>query len=745
MRQFQLYIVTISLLLLILSSCGDDPKDNASASFVKVDCTLDPDVLAKILKVDAKAQLKCLEQNFSAFERYVERENDDYISQDQLGNFIFKFFQKNSAKIFSAMKLFFKINMLVLNDQSNRISTENIRKMTALLITSNQEAIKLSSILKNINNANFDKSRNELKESLHRFTRLTLDVIDAGNSGRGADSNLNIKDFLKELNSIEGVDLDLETINAFLFLKKLLVGGDSDVVTGQELKSFIRKLPDVATLVFDIYFTSIRPFRNDADLFKFYANKISDLQHLIFTGNRNDVLFNVDDLIVILQKIPNNTTEMAKFRNSLMVFKSKFVGGDPADYTFDDFIFIISDIKDLFKMVYFNYITYSNAEISTIMDLDAPILSLPHLNLEEYSFFTPGEVRALQENFLTVAQKTRLFRTTEGLQFFTQNYHRTKYGFNEASIIRWFVGRLHSSYGERGATSRNTYYISLPILHKFFNDFSPILQEFDLWPANPEEIIKFTENTLNLTDLFQTNSNGDSRLDVNESTEYAALVITALNVGERFRKTILDLNLCENSGESAAKPAFDVGCFRQHYFSILFETLKYNDWFATLYDYYKNASPADRMIYLKKIEMFARDDISPTAKIMNKDIVKIFGAMLCLESATIRFDLNRSNVLEPSEVDASFVVYENIINKLMAEDKEAQPSTTSDDDNKYSLSTFKFLLKYMRAPNSTMEFLRFHWFQDKKIYARRLNVGSLLCYVVRGDECSKPMLDEETP
>ncbi len=743
----KLIYTSMLAMLLLLASCGDRPKEE-SKNFVNTGCVIDPEILEQILKVDAISQLECLEKNFNAFERYVERENRDYISQDQLGNFISKFFQKNSAKIFSAMKLFFKINMLVLNDQPNHISTANIKKLTTLLITSNKEAIQLSSILKNISNENFNESRQQLIESLNRFKKTILDIIEVEKNER---SNLNIKDFLKDLNNIEGVDLDVETIEAFLFLKKLLVGGEPHIITGQELKDFITKLPDLATLGFDLYFTSIKNFKNDNELFAFYAKKTANLQSLIFTGDRTDVLFNVDDLIVILQKLPGNTLDMTKFKNSLMVFKEKFLGGDPSLYTFDDFLSFFSDVGYIFRMIYFNYVTYDNEEIFAIMEKDIPIVSLPKLDSQEYNLtldsqsyvpFSLSELKKLQENLDIITAKTRLFRDSSGLQFFTKDYRRTKYGLNETSIIRWVVNRLHTSYGKKRETSAgNEYFITLPILERFLKDFKPLLQELDLWTSD-QETLKFAENTLNLADLFQTNSNGDIMLDVSETTEYTSLVGTAIKVGTDIRSELL--KVCPNHTTDDAKPGFKVDCFRKNYFSIIFDTLKYEGSFVTLFDYYKKSSPEERMAYLKKVEMFARDDISPPALIGNNDIIKIFGALLCIESATIRFDLNKSNILESEEVDRSFSVYENIIKKLTAESKSSTEKSSSpapEEENKYGLSTYKFLLKYMRPPSSTWEFLKFHFSLNKKVQAERINVGSLLCYVVRGDECSKPMLD----
>ena len=110
--------------------------------------------------------------------------------------------------------------MLILNDRPDRLSTENIGRITKLLISSNKEAVILSRILKEINNSNFINLRDEFFQSLERFAKTTLNIIDEKVES-DKDSDLNIREFFKDLNNLEGIEVDLETIDAYLFIKRL--------------------------------------------------------------------------------------------------------------------------------------------------------------------------------------------------------------------------------------------------------------------------------------------------------------------------------------------------------------------------------------------------------------------------------------------------------------------------------------------------------------------------------------------
>ena len=80
----------------LLASCGyvsDKPVDNLDVykSNELQTCKIDVSHLAEIFKKDQKEQIRCLQDNFVQFTKYVRAKNPNSVSEDELNIFINKF------------------------------------------------------------------------------------------------------------------------------------------------------------------------------------------------------------------------------------------------------------------------------------------------------------------------------------------------------------------------------------------------------------------------------------------------------------------------------------------------------------------------------------------------------------------------------------------------------------------------------------------------------------------------------
>jgi hypothetical protein len=235
-----------------------------------------------------------------------------------------------------------------------------------------------------------------------------------------------------------------------------------------------------------------------------------------------------------------------------------------------------------------------------------------------------------------------------------------------------------------------------------------------------------------LADLFQSHSNGDQKININESTEFLIMLLTAVNLSQKIKPELT--RFCD-PGINSQDPLFDKLCYNEHFFDLLLNKLGFKNSFPRLNRYYTVAGHQETIDYLLGIEGFARDDNKPGVPINSRDMTLITGAMLNIESTFIRFDKNTDNIIDYNELDEAFLTYRQSIISLAGLKPERE---------KYAKGIFMYMVSKMEIPkittlSETAEFAIFNTcvqerrcreiFMDK-IEAKRLNIGKLLFYMV---------------
>ncbi len=719
-------VILLFTFSLILAGCGGYLYDKPASKILDStdQCNLSIDVLEKMLVTDAKTQIECLESNFRQFEKYVERENGDYISKNELGTFVSKFFREHSVKIIRTLGLFFKLNMLVLNDRPDKLSSKNIGKITRLLIVSNKEAVILSRILKETNNNNFSQMKISFYDSLERFSRATLDILETKNNDADIDRELDIKDFFKDLNYFDGIDFNDEYVEKYLFVKKLFVGGRRDKITSKELKTFIKKIPDIATLAFDLYFKGPSSFENIDSSYKYYADKIDELIKLLHPLNRRDILFTTEDIISMVSPFFKKIKDWKPYEQSLEVIKKHLFGGSRKAYTFKDVDSILSDVRDLLKTIYFNCITFDHTDVKMILNKDIPIDYIRFPDHAEYQYFSKIEFEKLKREFTQLLTLTRFYRSADGMQFFTNKFSRTKFGINESFLFKWIADKVVVNYGTRVVVDkyRSKYVVNKKQLENCLIDLKPIFEILNLWNSDSEA---FARNILLIIDLFQYQSDGDDHITSIESSQMVESILTIYNSSKQIVTHLK--KYCDVINGDKENPSFDQECYRKNFFNIIFNDLKFRKYFETLFIYYQTSPDEVLKEYLGYYESFLWSDEVKNNPVQLRHISKVFGAVIYIESIFIRFDINKNNILDPDEVEASFKTFEHVLKVLIKKLKGLDDKTV----NKYALSIYKILLRDTEIPSKfkvwKFQSLPFH---NRKISAYRINVARLLANTI---------------
>lgn len=721
---------------LILAGCGymsDEAVENIDV--FKTDelqtCQIDVSKLAKIFKENQAQQIRCIEENFVQFTKYVKSKDPNVITEKEIGLFVKRFFVDQSEKIVNSLSLIFQLNMILLKDESDKISHQNIHPLFDLLIEVNKEAVIISNIFKHMDslqlNSHFWKMRSEFRASALRFSNAAK---EATLLNQNKDKELVLSDFVNDIGSKLGNDsFDSETLNSFLFLKKTFLGGKDDVITTDELRTLFTKLPEVLGLIFDLYYSKSGHFASEQEEIKFYLDSINQFRSLIDFKQANFELMTSDEIVKVAKKFFKEY-DVESFKESIEALKQKFIGGSKTSITLKDLNVAISMIKDFFEKVYFVHVTYDEPR-NAILLKSTDLVTSSHIlykRLPEYKIFSTQErINQLYNSFIDISSNFRYFRNPEvGSAFYDREISRNKTGFIEVNISKWLAWKLLTAYGHSDAQGHLQ--ITIDEFSNFLLDAKPILQELNLWTVKFQT---FSRNVVLLADLFQEQSNGDLKMNLNETTEYIGMLLTAVSssgkVAESVAKTCADLGTAE-------VPAYKADCFKQKFFSIFLVDLNYQAVLPRLRSYYEKSSSAELLNYLEGVSGFARENNAPGIPVNRKDITLITGALLNIETTFIRFDTNRDNVIDYHELSRAFLVYKKSIIDIAG----LQP-----DQEKYAKAVFLYMVSRMEIPKTGT------WFKDvkfgafascvekgwcrwtlDKVEAKRLNIGQLLYYMV---------------
>jgi hypothetical protein len=736
------HLVIISALL--LTSCGymsDKPVENIDV--YKTDelqtCQIDLSRLGEIFKADQKQQIRCLQENFVQFTKYVRSKHPGAITEDELGIFVKKFFQGQSDAIIKGLSLIFQLNMILLKDEADRISHSSISPLFEILVEVNQEAVILSNIIKRMdepkNQKDFWLLREQFNLATARFAKSAVGVIE---KSPGIPQKLNMRAFIIDMSKkIGDQEVDTETINSFIFSKKVLVGGDEEIITTDELKNVITKLPQILGLVFDVYYSKAENFKTRSDEMKFYLTSIRTLYSTILFKQPDFELLNSKELVKLAEKFFKEY-DVESFKPSIEALKVRFIGGKKDSVTLKDLDVVLNIFHDFFEKVYFNTVTYDDAVNTYILSKNSPLKDkeITFKPLPGYDVFRDkARLDQLFTSFHDTAFNFRYFRDkASGTALYDRVISRNNVGFNEVNISKWLSWKLLKAYGQ--TDSAGQLQLTMNQFSQFLLDAKPMLVEFKLWSPN---FTTFSRNAVLLADLFQNQSNGDQLIDINEATEYIGMLLTAVEVSGRFSNNLTFL--CD-PGINAADPVYETNCFNENFYDVILNKLGYKKSFPRLANYVATASKDETMNYLKGVEGFARDNNAPGVPVNRRDSTLVIGALLNIETTFIRFDKNNDNIIDYDELSEAYFTYRSSIIALAG---------LKGDQEKYAKGIFLYMTSRMEIPKtgtwlSDLQFATFNscvqsdWCRNTmldKIEAKRLNIGKLLFYMVNQASVAK--------
>jgi hypothetical protein len=293
-----LRLLLISAILGLASGCGyfsDDPVEGADtylSESLSGGCQIDVDELVQILEKDVQGQITCLEENLVKFSKYVKSDDKTSVSAPELSTFVNRFFQGHASLIVDSIGLIFDINRLFLQDSDGSISNENIGPLFQLLRVANTRLVKMIKTVKDFQEASLDKSTAKLliENDLSEFSKSVTNIIKS--RGGSGVSSLDLNDFLAKVEAqFSSIEINSSMFSTILSLKKLLLGGERNVLTRDQLFVLLERLPSLGGIAFNIL---AKDSRLETDKIAYYLElkeNIEVMEESLFSHKREEIIF----------------------------------------------------------------------------------------------------------------------------------------------------------------------------------------------------------------------------------------------------------------------------------------------------------------------------------------------------------------------------------------------------------------------------------------------------------------------
>lgn len=704
----ELCLLFVLMLGILCQGCGLIDDQSPDSEYIDIEnmesvCPVDTDALKQILDRDVTKEINCLEGNLNKFAKFVRRQNQEIIKQEELQTFILRFMNIEPQLITDFLGLIFEVNSLILRDQPDSLHVNNIKPFMNLVRAINQHGHQLKKLLLKIKENGYWNHRDDLLSNLNELSIKISDIIKARPDN---GQYLDIIGFLQRIKVTAGIPDDrfnIDLIKSMLFLKRLFLGGDRNVIGAIEIEQLIAKAPTIVKSWFD--FTEVKRvhFELDWNFYKYLLTNIHDLENMLMEGHKTEVIVDNEELLDLLQRfLPDYNWK--NVGDSLKLFKKDIIGGDSNYYTLEDTQVILQMAAGALESLFF--FTYAWDYHEDELERDKIIESLTFPDSPELDIIPTPKLIELWEDFMFVTKQYRTFPEENSLILFSHQYRRTRWGYILQAILRYGGNKLFQTYRTH-RTADGRWSIDKENIRKVIIGYKGALEEFDMWPDDLDRLVR--ELMLG-SDLFQHLSNGDNLLQMDEIVSYLPTIIGANTIGreifEELRKYCQTDDLFN----------FEVTCYRENFFPTLFFDMKKDAYFPNFYHYFKNADWSVTQKFLEDAEKMARINPDPKVPVTKTDLSRMLTSMSNGEGLFLRYDKNNDHIIDRKELDETFEVLKNIL----AEEANLKPTS------KLLKSVFLYVIKKKQHP-SAVQLILFHVFGNKKnIYCDRNTVAAVL-------------------
>ncbi|MFT6633207.1 MAG: hypothetical protein ACJAS4_003177 [Bacteriovoracaceae bacterium] len=683
-------LIFLCFALVSFTSCGDllmqgEPKKEDYNQFAT--CEFDTEAITKIMTVNINGEILCLERNLNLFIDVVKGNDSKpgFLHLGDLKTYIRKNLPSVDEQTIEILGGIFDLNSLLFGDDKNYIEKINVNKLTKLLIEFNKIVVEGNifeyfTTKEKINFFEHNKRKTIIYGSLLKISNLFDEEVIAN------DKQIDIANFLDKFENFDNKEF-LTYVDALLFLKKAILGGNENTLTANQLKRLTDSLGDIGKVTFDfINLPDTNTLKTEEEeVFKILKEDLQTTYKLFYYKNSStEKIVSYNQILKIAELFFPDMAKYVRYKGSFLKAKEILVGSDSEYFSALELSSFVTDFlqKNVSQGV-FLYRSYMTNE--SVLEKSKKIwysfINLITFNNEEEKFV---------DDFNRIAKDYRYFQGSKFAPLFDFEFRRNPKGMFDILMYEDLVKRTFAYYGSVDHTAKGDYIISQKQLAVFMVDFQELLEgEGFILPGRS----KNTAETITLlTTLFHLQSNGDARIEIPEFVEFLITMTSSLKIAGEMQTYML--TRCTPDNRNRIDPA----CYRLHFLDFLNHKIssgeEIQEFVPQLSEYFSSFNSLREVDeYLISTAQFSRScstfDDGSEVPMKKGDFIVSWAGLLAVEQSMLKFDVDKSGILEPKEVDEAYKIYKSAVIALI-------PVNFL---KRYSKTFFRYLVKYKRLPD----------------------------------------------
>lgn len=758
-------VLTFSLItaLTALVGCSDLGKNKVVESPIEssqfnAGCDPEIDQFSNILTKDISFHIDCLDRNISLFMKVVESGRPGHLNRAAFEQYVLKYVPEYKPENVRAIKAIFDISYLFFGGDPEYISPESVRKIVDFAYLFNREAMKMHPL--------FSSTEQDTAINLHRVFQdriikgtqtISEALLDIYKPKSGEDMRkLNIIELLDAFSGA-GEDTILDKVKTVLFVKRLLIGGERQVITHIELGKLLEKLVPLSPIVYDLLRLKYLDLNQKSQMQMLHSDleKIEAL--LYFSPDSNEKLFSTMELADAINTFttkkckPKEVMEdgticppegeivsfmdLRKYPKELLELKMTLMTTErwkkDQDLTGREWVLpgelklLIDHAKDIAMRgeVYHNIYEFFKTQLNSPASVN--------LNYNNYRLQFPKHEKYLKE-FVRIVNGYRFFRGKNDAPFYGSAIRRNPEGMVEIGMMEHILSTAFRRYGEP-TKELGGYGASQEQLLNIFKVYKGLLVSEDIIKDGLEG--RTNQNLTLLSTLFQYQSNGDATIEVNEMTELAGIVMNSFQASDYFKEELTRLCRADDRGRIS-----DMNCYRREFFGVACR--KYREFYPKFFDSigmkkcasgddkdWSDTYSADTTKYLKTLEIVARTctvfNDNTEVPMDSGDFMTVWVMIMNIEGTVARYDINGNNRMDASEVRTAYqVAFHPAVEALVKEQAAVIARLPFNLGKSISRKIYYYLIKYGAIPESVKQYMKLLFIKSSP--ANRQTIAAVL-------------------
>jgi hypothetical protein len=529
-----------------------------------------------------------------------------------------------------------------------------------------------------------------------------------------------------------------------LFVKKVLLGGENEILTHQELEKLILNFDHLLLIGLDIvrYKHIILNQESILQLVKRDVNDLFDMVTQGTLGNRDgELMFTMKEAFDAAKIfIKKSDFDIEKFENLIGEVKTMLMKGSSEEVRGGEMKTLFNHAKKVLQTGTVFHRIYDKFRVA----LDKPNPVEETINFDEYRYTYP-EHQAELDLFERIAKKYRFMKGENYSSYYTRGFKRNADAMFEIYLLEYAIKIVFEKYGARSpnADAVGGYSIDKEQMRKLVVHFEKELVEIGL--ILPGKAISTADNISLLGTLFQYQSDKNKVMDVNEATEFGETLLSSINLADDIFQYMEDQKCVKDEFDR-----FDGNCIRKNYWKAF--CIGYKQYFPLMFDSFGVTKCEDmkdssemQTVLAKSIGAartcnYYTDGNKEEIPYSKGDLMTILIAMMHAETTILRWDVvTKNNYMDADEVMNAYDIYSPALDGFL-EGKNAIIK-------KFKKQIYQYMIKYEQIPDekdfgSIWKFIKFLLSFDKKAPAYRRTIVSLLNVI---GEQNKKLPDAPAP